>query len=137
MFWCVFYWYGKHHDQKQLDEKGVYLAYISQSQFITEGSENRNSSGSSSKNYGGKVPNFLFHMLCLVCIFKPLRTTYLYRTGTSHSWLVLSHQSLQQPAPQTFLQVNLVEAFSLLRFLLPKWWELVSTWQNTNKHSVK
>ena len=33
----------KHHDQKQLREERIYLAYSSTSLFITEGSQDRNS----------------------------------------------------------------------------------------------
>jgi hypothetical protein len=34
----------KHHDQKQLGEGEIYLAYASTSLFITEGKQNRNTS---------------------------------------------------------------------------------------------
>jgi hypothetical protein len=75
----------KHHDQKQVKEERVYLAYTPTSLFIMEGSQGR--------NLGAGAAYSLFPMASLTCYLTEAKTTSPGMAPPTMNW-ALSHQSL-------------------------------------------
>lgn len=66
-----------------------------------------------------------------LCIMSQI---YLFKGGTSHSRLGL-HTSVVNNETQRSPQINVMEAFSQLTFILTTWPYLVSRWQETTQRS--
>ena len=98
------------------------------------------------RDLGGMPLTGLLLTVCLVFFLIYSRTTCPRVNLPTVGW-ALSHQPLiktkpnqtkpnQTHAQQACPEANLLEAFSLLRIPLPRWPELVSSWQKTNQHTV-
>lgn len=105
------------------------------SSFIAEGTQGRSSKGqeprgrSKRKSHGGVLFIGLLSTDCWTCLFHSTED-YQPRGGTSHSESAPPMSiANQENTPQAYAQANLVGPGSQLRFLLPKWLWLVSSWQ--------
>lgn len=98
----------KHHDQKQIGEEMVYLAYTSTPQFITKGSQSRNShrEGTWSQELLQKpwrvLLTDLLPMACSACFLMEPRITSPGMAPTTMSW-ALPHQSPVKKLPYSLL----------------------------------
>ena len=116
--WFAVHCCHKHHDQMQLGEKRVHLAYTSVSQSTTEGSRGRNSrqesgGGNWSRQHRRDCYWFVPHNLYSLLSY-PTQGHQL-RDNNSHSFWALPYQ----PLINISLPTTLMEAFSQLRFLFP------------------
>lgn len=72
-------------------------------------------------------------MACSACFLIEPRTTSPGMTPPNNGQGPLPSDTLN--TPQVYLQLNLIEAFSYLRFPLLRWLQVVSSWHKTSQHS--
>lgn len=111
-------------------EERVYVVYTVQ--FIIKGSPDRSSRQELKKS--PLLPSLL-PMACPACLFFFYTSQdHQPRDDTSHSRLKpvtsIVNQENDPHTEKDLLQANAVEAFSCLRFPLPKWLWLMSSWQD-------
>jgi hypothetical protein len=109
----------KHHDHKQLGEKGLYFVSTSTSWYIIGWSQDKNLEAVADAE---DMECCFLDWHSWFTQFHDSSQDYQPRSGAAHSDLNPPTSIIdQEDAPQA----RLVGAFSQLRFLLPKWLQLV------------
>ena len=115
----------KHHNQKQVGEERVYLAYTSILLFSPEGSQDRKSyrAGTWGRSWyrgrGGVLFTDLLIMACSACFLTEPRTTSPGMAPPAMGW-TLPHQSLIKKMPYRPAYIL------ILRRRIPNWDSLLS-----------
>lgn len=138
--YSYYVWCFKHHDQKQLGEERVYLIL---QVTVHHWWKSKQKCGDRNWSRGhGRTLCFVFWLVStgLLSCFSFITQIHLVRDSKTHSglsistWTIKTNKQTNNLALQTFLQANLGEAISQLRFPVPKYTYINLTTINGDNH---